>query len=74
MHTTKITKVGNSSAMIIPKEIMDKMNLRQGDQLYLDADKQTIQVSACDPDFAADMALADEIMREDREVLNKLAQ
>jgi putative addiction module antidote len=74
MHTTKITKVGNSSAMIIPKEIMDKMNLQQGDQLYLDTDKQTIQVSACDPDFASDMALADEIMREDREVLNKLAQ
>jgi putative addiction module antidote len=74
MFTTKITKVGNSSAMIIPREIMDKMNLRQGDQLYLHVDKQTIQVSACDPDFVADMALADEIMREDREVLNQLAQ
>lgn len=74
MFTTKITKVGNSSAMIIPKEIMDKMNLRQGDQLYLDTDKQKILVSVCDPDFVADMALADEIMREDREVLNQLAQ
>lgn len=74
MHTTKITKVGNSSAVIIPKEIMQKMNLQQGDQLYLDTDKQTIHVSACDPEFAADMELVEEIIREDREVLNKLAQ
>ncbi len=74
MHTTKVTKVGNSSAVIIPKEIMDKLNLRQGDQLYLDTDKQTIKVSACDPNFIADMELAEEIIHQDREVLNKLAQ
>jgi len=74
MHTTKITKVGNSSAVIIPKEIMDRLNLRQGDPLYLDTDKQTIRVSACDPNFAADMELAEAIMHQDREVLNKLAQ
>lgn len=60
--------------MIIPKEIMDRLNLRQGDQLYLNTDNQTLQFSACDPNFVADMALLEEIMREDREVLNKLAQ
>lgn len=73
MHTTKITKVGDSSAVIIPKEIMERLSLKQGDQLYLDVEKQMLQVSACDPDFVSDMSLAEEIMREDRDVLNQLA-
>lgn len=74
MFTTKIIKVGNSSAVIIPKEIMDRLNLRQGDQLYMDVDMQAIHINACDPEFVSDMELANDIMHEDRDVLYKLAQ
>jgi len=70
----KITKVGNSSAVILPKEILDRLNLKQGDELNLTTNTEGITLSPYDAEFLTDMELADAIMNEDRDVLHKLAQ
>ncbi len=74
MYTTKITKVGNSSAVIIPKEIMDRLNLRQGDQLNIEQSSEGIQLNIYDEDKMDQLEMARKIMRENRNMLKKLAQ
>jgi putative addiction module antidote len=70
----KITKVGNSSAVILPKELLARLRVGLGDTLYATESPDGIRLTASDPDFAARMALAETIMREDRDILRVLAK
>ncbi len=72
--TTKITKVGNSSAIIIPKELMDKLNLKQGEELSLSEIDAGLLLTPYNEKKAKQMDRAREIMRENRNMLRKLAQ
>jgi putative addiction module antidote len=70
----KITKVGNSAAVILPKELLARLRVALGDTLYATESPDGIRLTAADPDFAAKMAAAEEIMREDRDILRALAK
>ena len=70
----KITKVGNSAAIILPKDVLTRLRVAQGDTVYVSEAPDGVRLSATNPDFAAKMALAEQIMREDRDILRVLAQ
>ncbi|MGB8634331.1 MAG: AbrB/MazE/SpoVT family DNA-binding domain-containing protein [Rhodanobacteraceae bacterium] len=70
----KITTIGNSAGVILPKELMARLRLEKGDELYLVETADGIRLSQYDPKLAAQMDVAEQIMREDRNVLHKLAQ
>jgi putative addiction module antidote len=70
----KITKVGNSAAIILPKELLARLRVSLGDTLYATEAPDGIRLTAADPDFAAKIALAETIMREDRDILRVLAK
>lgn len=70
----KITKVGNSAAVILPKELLARLRVSLGDTLYASEAPDGIRLTAGDPDFAAKMDLAEQIMREDRDILRILAK
>jgi putative addiction module antidote len=70
----KITSIGNSAGVILPKEVLEKMRVEKGDTLFLTETPTGFAVSAFDDEFSLQMSLAEEIMREDRDVLRKLAQ
>ena len=70
----KVTKIGNSAGVILPKEVLAKLRVGLGDQLYLTEGPDGVRLTAHDPDFAEDMELAEEIMREDRNILRALAK
>ena len=75
MNTTlKITKIGNSAGVILPKEVLAKLRADVGDALYLTEAPDGVRLTAADPDFAEKMRVAEEIMREDRDILRVLAQ
>ena len=74
MTKVKITTVGNSAGIVLPKEILEKLRVSKGDMLTLNETSRGIELSAYDDEFAEGMNLAEEIMREDRDVLRKLAQ
>ena len=75
MNTTlKIKKIGNSAGIILPKEVLAKLRADVGDELFLTEAPDGVRLSASNPDFAAKMALAEAIMREDRDILRVLAQ
>jgi putative addiction module antidote len=72
--TLKITKIGNSAGIILPKELLALLRAGIGDSLYISEAPDGIRISAGNPDFAAQMELAERIMREDRDILRVLAQ
>jgi putative addiction module antidote len=70
----KITTIGNSAGVILPKELLARLRLEKGDELHVLETPDGIRLSAFDPKLAAQMEVAEKIMREDRAVLHKLAQ
>jgi putative addiction module antidote len=70
----KITKIGNSAGVILPKELLAQLRVGPGDTLYVTEAPDGIRITAADPDFETKMTLAEQIMREDRDILRVLAQ
>jgi putative addiction module antidote len=70
----KITTIGNSSGVILPKELLARLRVDKGDELFAMETPDGITLSVYDPALAAQMDVAERIMREDRNVLHKLAQ
>lgn len=74
MSTLKVTTVGNSAGIVLSKEILAKLRVEKGDTLYAVETPNGIELTPYNPEFAAQMDLAEEVMREDRNVLKKLAE
>ena len=75
MNTSlKITKIGNSAGIILPKEVLARLRAGVGDTLHLTEAPDGVRLTSADPDFAAKMELAAQIMREDRDILRVLAK
>ena len=70
----KITTVGNSAGIILPKELLARLHLEKGDELLALETPDGIKLTAYDPQLEAKMQVAEKIMRKDRVVLRKLAQ
>lgn len=74
MTRLKITTIGNSVGVVLPKDVLAKLRVNKGDTLYAVETPNGIELSAYDPEFVAQMDAAELIMREDRDVLKKLAE
>lgn len=74
MTTLKLTAIGNSTGVIFPKELLERLRVTRGDTLQVIETPTGVELTAFDPEFARRMELAEEIMREDRDVLRRLAQ
>jgi putative addiction module antidote len=71
----KLVPIGNSTGAVFPKEMLARLHVDRGDQLYLtEAPDGSYRISAYNPEFARQMELAEAIMREDREILRVLAK
>ncbi|MEM1194526.1 MAG: AbrB/MazE/SpoVT family DNA-binding domain-containing protein [Pseudomonadota bacterium] len=70
----KITKIGNSAGIILPKDILARLRVGPGDELYVSEAPDGIRLTATDPSFAEKMQVAERIMREDRDILRELAK
>ena len=74
MTTLKVTTVGNSVGVVLPKELLRHLKVVKGDVLYVLETADGIELTPFDPEFAAQMEVAERVMREDRDVLRKLAE
>ncbi len=70
----KITAIGNSAGVILPKELLARLRVDKGDELYAVETPDGVRLTTYDPVFAAQMEVAEKVMREDRALLRKLAQ
>jgi putative addiction module antidote len=74
MSPLKVTTVGNSAGVVLPREILERLHVQKGDSLYVLETPNGIELTPYDPEFARQMEAADKVMREDRDVLRKLAE
>jgi putative addiction module antidote len=71
----QIKKIGNSDGLILPKELMQRLDLRRGQQLHIvELAGGGFQALPYDPDFEKTMDVADEIIDEYRDTLAALAK
>lgn len=74
MATVRVTTVGNSLGIILPKEILSRLRIGKGDILHLLEMVDGIQLCAYDPDFERQVELIDQVARTQRDVLRALTQ
>ncbi|HEY5341610.1 MAG TPA: AbrB/MazE/SpoVT family DNA-binding domain-containing protein [Candidatus Aquilonibacter sp.] len=74
MTELKLTRVGNSVAAIIPKDVLARLHLQPGDSVFLTESPDGVRLTAYDPEFAEQMAIAERVMHEDRDALRELAR
>ena len=70
----KIIKVGNSSGVILPKDVLAHLRVGQGDTLSLSQTPDGIVLRASDEEFDAQMKIARDVMRRRRSALRDLAK
>ena len=74
MHTLKILRIGNSLGATFPKEILQKLNVSEGDSIFLTETPNGVQMTAYDPDFEAAMQAFAETRKNYRNALRELAK
>ena len=75
MITFNVISIGESEGFILGEEAKAKLNVKKGDTLCLtDAPDGALRITPYNPDFARQMTLAEQIMREDQEILRTLAK
>jgi putative addiction module antidote len=75
MFTLKITQIGNSVGVLLPKEALAKLGVQKGDMLYLiDAPGGDMRLSAYSPGVAEELALGEAFMDEYRDTFRALAK
>jgi putative addiction module antidote len=72
--TAKVTTVGSSTGIVLPKEVLAKLRVGKGDELCFMETPEGFNLTPYDPAFAEIMDAAEEVMREDRDVLRALAK
>jgi putative addiction module antidote len=74
MATLKLRAVGNSVGVVLPKELLARLNLREGDALHVVESADGFRLTRADPDFERQMEVARDVMRRRRAVLRELAK
>lgn len=72
---TKVRKIGNSYGIVLPKEALHLLKVKEGDELYLtDAPGCSVRLTPNHAGFAHKAAIAEDLMRRYRNALNELAK
>jgi len=74
MSSLKVTGIGNSVGVVLPKDLLARLRVSKGDHLYVVETQNGIELTPYDPEFATQMDAAEAIMRDNRDVLKKLAE
>jgi putative addiction module antidote len=75
MHLAlKLTQIGNSVGVILPKEALLRLRVEKGDTVFLTESPEGYQIVPYNPDVAAQVELGREFMREYRDTFHALAK
>lgn len=74
MLKVKVTQVGNSMGILLPKEALIKMKAEKGDTLYLVEGPDGYTVTPYDQEFEEQVTAAEKVMKKYRNALRELAK
>lgn len=70
----KVTKIGNSAGLVLPKELLSHLKSGLGETLTVTKTPHGIELRAADDDFDAQMAVARDVMARRKRALRELAK
>jgi putative addiction module antidote len=73
-HKTKVRAIGTSSGVILPKDVLDEMNVQNGDELALVRTENGFELVPFDPAFEEMMAVYRRGAKKYRNALRELAR
>jgi putative addiction module antidote len=73
MFAVKISPIGNSLGIILPKEALARLRVDRGDLLFLVESPLGFEITPYEPEFAGQLQQAEQLMRTERNVLRQLA-
>jgi len=74
MLKLKISKIGNSTGLLLPREALAKLRVEQGDSVFLTETPDGYRITPYDPEFERQITLARKVMKKRRNVLRALAR
>jgi putative addiction module antidote len=74
MHTLKLTQIGNSIGVILPKEALSRLRLEKGQSVFLTEVPEGYVLTPYDPALEEQIEAGREFMREFRDTFHQLAK
>ncbi|MBQ0934147.1 AbrB/MazE/SpoVT family DNA-binding domain-containing protein [Ideonella paludis] len=74
MTALKVTQIGNSMGVILPKEVLARLKLEKGDLLYMTDAANGVTLTPYDPELDEQVKAGREFMREFRDTFHQLAK
>jgi putative addiction module antidote len=74
MLKLKVTGVGSSTGVVLPKEALARLKVAKGDSVFLTESVDGFRITPYDPQFEQQMSLARRFMRDRRDALRELAK
>ena len=74
MYQLKLTQIGNSVGVVLPKEVLAKLKIEKGDMLILTEGPTGFVVTPYDPTIEEQLRLGREFMKDYRDTLRALAK
>lgn len=73
-HVLKVRQIGNSLGVVLPKEVLARLNAQVGDEILVTRTENGIHLHRKDSEFEEHMRLAEEIMARYPNTLRALAK
>lgn len=72
--TLKLTAIGTSTGVILPKQLLSRMRLEKGDQLFAVETPDGILLTPYDPEIQKQLEIGDKLLQKHRDVFRALAK
>jgi len=74
MYTVKIHKIGDSLGITLPEEVLQQLNVGEGDNVFLTETKDGVQITVGDPEFERAMKAYKKGSEKYKNALRELAK
>lgn len=74
MYSLKVTAIGNSLGVVLPKDALSRLKVGKGDTLYVTETPDGYRLTPYDPTFEQQMKVARGVMKKRRAALRELAK
>lgn len=74
MTRLKLTAIGNSAGVVLPKDVLARLKLEKGDSVYLTESPDGYRLTPYNPEFEQQIETARKIMKKRRAALRELAK
>ena len=74
MVKLKVTTIGSSAGIVLPKEVLSRLKIAKGDSVFLTESPDGVRITPYDPEFERQAQLLERIMRQRRDVFRELAK